>query len=309
MALTKEIIKSNAILAGLTDDQVLAITTLSQNDENSVIGARFRETYNQLDETIGDATGVQRNGDEKTYKYLERAVKEYASRYADYDKVKADAAALRKANAELQKKIDSGGDPETEKRLSQARADLEAMKKQYSAVKSEYDASKAKWEKEAFDMRVDGALDAAKSSLKIKAGVNPQVARLAMKAAYDKVRSYSPSFEDDGKGGRTLQFHNPDGTTMNNAENRLAPFTAAELLARELSEYDILDSGTRPTGTGGAPIPPKGGSFLGVSTQVQATEAITRDLAAKGIARNDPAWQTAFDKAWDDGHVSDLPLN
>ena len=38
MALTREILVANAALSGLTDEQINAITTLSQNDENSVIG-------------------------------------------------------------------------------------------------------------------------------------------------------------------------------------------------------------------------------------------------------------------------------
>lgn len=42
--LTREIIVANAALAGLTDEQITAITTLSQNDENSVI-AKKRVKY------------------------------------------------------------------------------------------------------------------------------------------------------------------------------------------------------------------------------------------------------------------------
>ena len=52
MALTKELLTANAVLTGLTDEQITAITTLSQNDENSVIGSRIGEIYRQMDETI-----------------------------------------------------------------------------------------------------------------------------------------------------------------------------------------------------------------------------------------------------------------
>ena len=41
MALTSEILKANAVLTGLTEEQIAAITTLSQNDENTVIGAKI----------------------------------------------------------------------------------------------------------------------------------------------------------------------------------------------------------------------------------------------------------------------------
>lgn len=73
--LTREIIAANAALAGLTEEQINTIVTLSQNDENAVIGARIGEIYRQMDTTIAEATGVARNGDEKTYLYLARATK------------------------------------------------------------------------------------------------------------------------------------------------------------------------------------------------------------------------------------------
>ena len=43
--LTKETLIANEALAGLTDEQITAITTLSQNDENTVIGQKFGEVY------------------------------------------------------------------------------------------------------------------------------------------------------------------------------------------------------------------------------------------------------------------------
>ena len=68
--LTREIITANAVLAKLTEEEINAIVTLSQNDENAVIGARIGEIYRQMDTTIAEATGVARNGDEKTYLYF-----------------------------------------------------------------------------------------------------------------------------------------------------------------------------------------------------------------------------------------------
>lgn len=308
MALTKAILQSNTLLSGLTEEQINAITILSQNDENSVIGARFRETYNLMDETIATNLGIARNGDEKTYKYLERASKEFANKYADYDKTKSSYAALQKEHEELRKKFAEGADPEVARQLTQAKADLEAVKKQFGAVKSEYESAKAEWAKSEFDMRVNSVLDAARSSIKLRSDVNQKVADLAMQVAYARVRSFSPSFEDDGKGGKTLLFHNADGSTMNNAEKQLAPYTAADLLARELAPYDIIEKGT-PVGTGGKTVTPTGGGLLaGVATQVQAREAISKDLAARGITISNPQWQSEFDKTWDAGKVNELPL-
>ena len=73
--ITQEMLAQQEVLNGLTDEQREAILTLSRNDEEAVIGNRFREVYNKLDETIARETGIARNGDEKTYVYLERAAK------------------------------------------------------------------------------------------------------------------------------------------------------------------------------------------------------------------------------------------
>ena len=69
-------ILANEALAGLTDEQITAIETLSRNDEDVVIGARFGEVYRQMDSTNVKATGLKRNGDEKTYNYLASEAKQ-----------------------------------------------------------------------------------------------------------------------------------------------------------------------------------------------------------------------------------------
>ena len=50
--ITQEMIAADAVLNGLTDEQKQALMLMSKNDEEAVIGNRFREVYNQLDATI-----------------------------------------------------------------------------------------------------------------------------------------------------------------------------------------------------------------------------------------------------------------
>ena len=78
--ITNDMLTADAVLTGLTDEQKDAIVAMSKNDEEVVIGNRFREVYNQLDATIAKETGIARNGDEKTYVYLERAARELATK-------------------------------------------------------------------------------------------------------------------------------------------------------------------------------------------------------------------------------------
>ena len=58
--LTSDIIKANTALAGLTEEQINAITTLSENDENSVIAKKTGEIYGALDADILAVTGVEK---------------------------------------------------------------------------------------------------------------------------------------------------------------------------------------------------------------------------------------------------------
>ena len=60
--ITIEMLAADAALAGLSDEQKNAIALMSKNDEEVVIGNRFREVYNRLDDTIAKETGIARNG-------------------------------------------------------------------------------------------------------------------------------------------------------------------------------------------------------------------------------------------------------
>ena len=77
--ITSELIAKNEVLNTLTDEQKNAILVLSENEEKNSFGAKLGEIYRQLDATIEKTTGIKRDGDEKTYLYLERAAKAVAA--------------------------------------------------------------------------------------------------------------------------------------------------------------------------------------------------------------------------------------
>ena len=47
-------------------------------------------------------------------------------------------------------------------------------------------------------------------------------------------------FSNDGKGGKMLAFKDEQGAIRRNAENKLNPFTASELISMELKDYGTL---------------------------------------------------------------------
>lgn len=308
--LTTEVLKANESLAGLTDEQLTAITTLSQNDENAVIGARFGEVYRTFDENIAKASGIPRNGDEKTYNYLDRVLGELTTKNAESEKQLTET---QKEVRRLEKVIAEGtADAETKKALTQAQKDLTAITNQYNSLKSDYDQLGEKHKAELFGLRIDAELATARQGVKFKAGLPQSVTDVIMTNAITTIKGMNPEFIDDGKGGKVLAFKDKDGAILRNPENQLNPFTASDLLRRELKQMGILDEGIHQTGAGTEPPrnPNANSSAVdigGARNKVEAGEIITKSLLARGLTKGSQAFQDAFTEAWKTNNVASLP--
>ena len=312
--ITNEMLAADAALSGLTDEQRNAIVLMSKNDEEVTIGNRFREVYNQLDATIAKETGIARNGDEKTYLYLERAAKTLAAKANSVDGLNVKISDLIKEREKLQKALEEGGDDATKKQLAQAVKDLDAVRKQYDTLKGEFDSQKEAHAAELLGVRIDNELAGAMSGLKFKSEF-PQAAVDTLTAqALAKVKGMSPEFIDDGKGGKRLVFKGADGEIQRNPENHLEPYTAAELVAKELRAMGILDEGRRQPGTGTKPPVGGGGSSSSVDvsmarTQNEAQEIIAKSLMQQGLVNGSKEFQTAMDEAWQANNIASLPIS
>jgi hypothetical protein len=78
--ITTELLNQQEALNGLTDEQKTAIVELSKNDEGIVIGDRIGKIYGDLDADILAASGMEKQGAEKTYVYAMRVIGELKSR-------------------------------------------------------------------------------------------------------------------------------------------------------------------------------------------------------------------------------------
>ena len=313
--ITNEMLAADAALSGLTDEQKAAIVTMSKNDEEVVIGNRFREVYNQLDATIAKETGIARNGDEKTYLYLERAAKTLAAKANSVDGLNSKINDLTKEREKLQKALEEGGDETVKKQLAQANKDLTAIRQQYDTLKGDYDKMKNDHATELLGIQIDNVLAGAKAGLKFKAEFPQAAVDTLLSQAEVKVKGMSPEFIDDGKGGKRLVFKGENGEIARNPENHLEPFTADELLKKELRTMGILDEGRKAVGSGSsAPAPkPNGGNAVPVDvsmakTQNEAENIIHNQLNAQGLVRGSAAYQEAMTQAWKDNNISSLPI-
>lgn len=315
MALTSEVLRANAALAGLTDEQIAAITTLSANDENSVIAKKTGEIYGGLDADILAASGIAKNGTEKTFDYAKRVVAEFKTKAEGVTGLQSQIDSLTKEKARLEKAIaDSATDAETAKALKQAKADLTAVTTQFNELKTKYDETEQNYQKELFGVRIEGALQTATAGLKFKAGLPESATKVLLAQAVEKIKGMNPEFIDDGNGGKILAFKDETGAIMRNPNNQLNPYTPGDLLTRELETMGILDKGRQAAG--GGTTPPAGGSgagggstidVSGAKTRVEAYDAIAAGLMAQGLTAGSEKFDAAMKQAWQDNNVAALP--
>lgn len=314
--ITNEMLLQQDALAGLTDAQREAICLLSKNDEEAVIGNRFREVYNQLDATIARETGIQRNGDEKTYLYLERAARELAGKANSVDGLNTKIHDLTAERDRLKKAIeDNTGDEKLRKDYAQAVKDLDAIKAQYNTLKADFDKQKDDHVKELMNFRLDNEIAGAKGGIKFKADLPETATSVLLEQAIAKVKAMKHEFVDDGKGGQRLIFQDENGAIMRNAEKQLEPYTIGDLLNKELKQMGVLDEGRQAAG--GGTNPPKvvktGEGIVidltGVRTKTEANELVTQTLMKQGLTNGSKEFQEAMTKAWKDNNIDSLPFS
>lgn len=310
--LTREIITANAALSLLTDEQITAIVTLSQNDENSVIAKKTGEIYGALDNDVLEVSGIAKNGTEKTYEYTKRVIKEIKAKADDAARLQGQIDSLTKEKARLEKAIaDGSADAETAKALKQAKADLASITTQFNELNTKYNNAVADHEKEIFGIKVDNALQSASAGLKFKAGLPESVTRVILSQAAEKVKAMRPEAIDDGKGGKVIVFKGEDGAILRNPNNQLNPYTAAELLTKELEAMDVLDKGRKQQG-GGTGSHGGGGNgnaidVTGAKTRTEAYDMIAASLMSQGMTVGSAEFDAAMSQAWKDNNISALP--
>lgn len=299
--LTVDVLRANAATNSLSDEAINAIVEMSRNDETSVIGQKTGEIYGGLDNDILAASGIAKNGTEKTYDYAKRVIGEFKAQNGSYQ---AQVAELVKEKSRLEKVIaDGGSDAETKKALAKANADLASVTKEFTELKTKYDNQATEHEKALFDLKLDGEFTKATQGIKFKADLPQAVTSVILSQAIAKVKGMNPEYIDDGDGGKMLAF-SENGTTMRNPENSLRPYTAAELIAKELKSMGVLEERRKQTGAGtrGEDGGSGGGTssidLAGARSQDEAHEIIAKALMSQGKINGSKAFADAMAEAW-----------
>lgn len=315
--LTTEMLRQNTSLAGLTDAQLTAIATMSQNDENTVIGTKIGALHGQYDTDILSITGIEKNDGEKSYDYAKRVLTEYKSQIASTATIQAQLANANKQIDTLkQKLVDEAGDEQLKQQLKDTKAQVTQLQTQLTAKEEEFKKNLAELEKKNLNARVDFAFETATAGLKFKDGITDAVKKILLDSAKAEILAKgTPDFIDDGKGGKTLVLRGADGNVINNPKNNLNPYTISDFVA-ESSIKDVLDTTKQQPGGGTVPLQPQSQSQLGatildfsnIKNQVDADKAIEAHLLANGLTRDSAEFAEQSMQLRADNKVSELPI-
>lgn len=313
MALTAAILRANADLAALSDEQLSIIEELSKNDENTVIGARIGELHGQYDNDVLSVTGIAKNQGEKTYDYVKRVLGDYKQKAAGAEALNTQITELKTQIEGYKKTIAEGKGNEAvaqqlkdaQKQLADTQALFETKNKEWQ---EKYDSLNSQYQQSLIDAEFSKALQ----GMKFKSIYPESVQKTLIESAKRTVLSTAKPDWVEENGARKLVFRDAAGNIMTNQENRLNPFTPGELLQRELK--DVLDTGRQQRGTGTQGN--QGGSggsggsldLTGITNQVDADNAISKHLMGLGYTRGSKEFSEEALKIRQENGVDKLPI-
>jgi len=310
MALNEAILKANKVLEGLTAEQLSAIVTLSQNDENAVIGTKIGELHGRYDEDVLSVTGVAKKQGEKSYDYVKRILGEFKTQVEASAELSTKIDALAAEKTALEKQIKDGSlDAATKQKLTDTETRLAQLQAKYDADKAAFEQQKGELESRVKGVHVDYAFAQATAGMAFKAGIPESVQSVLIDNARREIlATATPEVNEKGE----LVFRGKDGNVLNNPENKLNPFTAKEMLL-QTTLRDVIETTPPKPGTGTKPL--AGGSkglgaidLSGVKTQVDADDAIGKHLATQGLVRGTAEFAEQQSKIRTEAEVDKLPM-
>lgn len=312
--ITIEMLNQSESLKGLTDAQKLAITTLSSNDEATVIGTKIGALHGQYDADILSISGISKTDGEKSYDYLKRVLGDYKTKLDGTKTLSAQLEAQKKKVTELETKLAAGGSDEAVKQqLKDARHQVTQLQTQLTAKTGELDKAKKDYEQKEKDLQVGFAFTNATAGIKFKADVSEPVKKILLAAAKDEILAKgTPDFIDDGNGGKKLVLRDAAGNTLNNPKNNLNPYTIEELVM-ETSLKDVIDTGKQQLGGGTKPNPSSSHRTVNLDlstakTQQEADVQIENYLLSTGLTRDNVKFGNKALEIRNENNVSDLPI-
>jgi hypothetical protein len=267
-------------------------TAFKTNYASEVINRHDRDAYSNVEASVLEATGVEKQAGEKASEYIKRAFT-------------ADKTARETIKSELEtlktKVKDGDGSAADKQKITQ----LETL---LQSTKAEFEGKLTEREKQILGIKVENALELSLTTLKtkLKTDIAPELMDDIISARLNKFNgAYTPKLKEDGK---TLVFLDKEGNEVLNSTTFKAK-TADELLGEFF--VDLLEVKREQKGGGGQGnkgnknekgdlIPPAGG----FKTRVE----ITKYLKEHGVTSEKPEYNAFFTANEKDPTGKLLPL-
>jgi len=310
--LTEKLLKENTDLSTLTAEQVAAITTLSANDEATVISAKTGEIHGRLETDVKTVSGLDKNEGEKSYDFLKRVLGDFKESAKGSTTLKADLAAEKSKIAGLEQKIlDGKGNEAVAQKLKDAESKFDALKLQFDTEKTGWDTEKTGFKDTITGIKVAAEISKATAGLKFKAAYPDSVQKTLLTSAKATVLStYKPDWYEEKDGSKTMVFRDKNGDIAKNSANGLEPFTAKELISAQLKDVLEVAKVQKGGGTGNpkGPNPITIADLSDAKSQIDADRIIVKHLLGQGLLKGTQDFADGQSKLRKENNISKLPM-
>jgi len=274
------------------DEYIEKIAELVTGRENKAINMAFSHNYKLTDDTVLEKTGIRRNGAEKNYDYVARVLDEQNKEIAKY---KESEAKLKQLELSLEdKKSETTPDGETDSKITQLTKDFNKVARENEELLVKLNSKDEEFSQKLAEVHFDGLVKSSIAGLKGKAHV--EMAEKAKETLYAAAINEIKSLKrvvDPNTG--EITFRNGEGETLLNAKNAHKPFTVDELITEQLTEYGLFAMDAPKGGLGGKAVMPKNSAGeVAFTSKGEAYVYISRELAAKGVAKTDGDYQKQY---------------
>jgi len=321
MPLTKDIIKEQAALQSLTDEQLQALEKLSANSEqsavNEAIATKTREMWDRLDADIKQVFGKDKPREVKSWELLKQTLTEAKVQAEKASEIEGNLSKLQAEKKLLEDQLKdgdksgllSGRIEKLEQQIKDRDQQLEALKSQVQEKENEYktqlEQERDKLDRFEFEKHIDSALQ----GVQFKAEIPESIRETYIRTAKEKVLSQYKRDWMERDGQRIPIFRDDQGNIVTNPKNLQEPFKPQELFLTEIK--DVLNEGSKGSG-GTKPTGASQGKSVAITgnprTKSEATQLIRESLMKQGIAADSDEYHTKMQQAYSEMNVSELPL-
>lgn len=325
--LTKDVLKANAALSGLTDEQIQAIEQLSKNDEEVQIGQVTKRIHTQYDDDIKSVLGISKPDNVKSYDHLKQQLnilKTKADSAGNISQIQSENDQLKADKAKLEQQLQNGSSDQAlktkiqtlEQTVSDRDSEINQLKESHqNDLKSMTDKYNQQISKNT-SLEIGSLIDQYSRDNKIQylTTIPEGLRKRTFKTEKDLfISELKTDYIDDDQGGQRLVFRGADGEILRNKENGLNPYTAGELFFARDGIKEMIDHGKVQNGAntkaGNTSQIPANLDLSSAKTQVEADKMITQHLmTVEGLSKSDSKFYDRQTEIRNEAKVGDLPI-